>query len=156
MVDDNMNDNINSRQCKKIFSTSETVLLVIVALLIGLSIGFLFNNNKKVIEEKYNDKNLNEFVKNYNYRLENYYEEIDKEKLINSAIAGMMESLDDPYSMYFDESETNNFSITLDGSYKGIGIQIIKDETTGYMLITAVFKDSPASKSGLVAGYMII
>ena len=68
----------------------------------------------------------------------------------------MMESLNDPYSMYFNEEETDNFSITLQGSYQGIGIQIAKDEETGYMLITAVFKDSPAANSGLKAGDMIV
>lgn len=156
MVDDNMNENLNNKQSKNLFSTSETVVLVIISLVIGLSIGFLFNNSKIITKTKYNDKNLEEFAKNYNYILDNYYEEIDKENLINSAIAGMMESLNDPYSMYFDETESNNFSITLDGSYKGIGIQIIKDQATGYMLITSIFKDSPASKSGLIAGDMII
>jgi carboxyl-terminal processing protease len=156
MVDDNMNENLDNKQNKKLFSTSETVVLVIISLIIGLSIGSLFNTGKIVTKMKYNDKNLDEFIKNYNYILDNYYEEIDKEDLINSAISGMMESLDDPHSIYFDESESNNFSISLDGSYKGIGIQIIKNPETGYMLITSIFKDSPAEKSGLKAGDMII
>lgn len=154
MVDDSMND---KKQLKKVFSTSETILLVIMSLLIGLSIGGLFNNKKTITKETdFEDKHLNEFVKNYNYILNNYYEEVDKEALINSAVAGMMESLEDPYSMYFDEEETNNFSISLNGSYQGVGIQIVKDDETGYMLITGVFKDSPAAKSGLKVGDMII
>lgn len=157
MVDDRMNNSINNKQVKKIFSTKETVLLVIMSLLIGLSIGLLFNKNKPINKEMNNiDENLNEFIKNYNYISNNYYEQVDKEKLINSAIAGMMESLDDPYSMYFNEEETDNFSISLNGSYEGIGIQIIKDETTGYMVITSIFKDSPAKEAGLIPGDMII
>lgn len=161
MVDDNMNENRKEnkekKQIRKIFSTRETILLVLMSLLIGILIGSLFNNSKIVVQNRdSDDQYLNEFIRNYNYVLDNYYEKIDKEKLINSAIAGMMESLDDPYSMYFDEEETDNFSITLQGSYQGIGIQITKDEKTGYMLITAVFKDSPAASSGLQAGDMII
>lgn len=157
MVDDNMNNIISNKQQKKIFSTSETILLVIMALLIGLSIGRLLNNDKinsndSVVKDKY----INEFIKNYNYIIDNYYMEIDREDLINNAIAGMTESLEDPYSMYFNEEETNNFSISLNGSYQGLGIQIVKDEETGHMLITSVFKDSPAAKSGLKAGDMII
>lgn len=154
MVDDSMNE--NKKVTKKIFSTSETILLVIVSLLIGLSIGFLFNNKAVSTSPTINDKYLNEFIKNYKYIIDNYYEEIDKEALINSAVAGMMESLDDPYSMYIDEEQTDNFSISLNGSYEGIGIQIAKDEKTGYMLITSVFKDSPAAESGLLPGDMII
>ncbi|MBR6690212.1 MAG: S41 family peptidase [Bacilli bacterium] len=156
MVDDKMND-VDNKQSKKVFSTLETVLLVIMSLVIGLSIGILFNNNKVTTKNtKTNDKYLNEFIKNYNYVLENYYKKIDKEDLINNAIAGMMESLDDPHSVYFDEDETNNFSISLNGSYEGVGIQIGKDPTTGYMLITAVFKNSPAADSGLLPGDMIV
>lgn len=153
MVDDKMNEN---KQERKIFSTAETILLVIMSLLIGLSIGFLFKQNKTTSSEDSKDQNLKEFIKNYNYIINNYYEEVDKEDLINNAIAGMMESLDDPHSVYFDENETDNFTISLNGSYEGVGIQILKDEETGNMLITSIFKDSPAAKSGLLPGDMII
>ena len=157
MVDDKMNENINNKQERKIFSTAETILLVIMSSLIGLSIGLLFKqNNIADSKETETDKNLKEFIKNYNYIIDNYYEEVDKEDLINNAIAGMMESLDDPHSVYFDETETDNFTISLNGSYEGVGIQILKDEESGNMLITGVFKDSPAAESGLLPGDMVI
>lgn len=157
MVDDKMNENINNKQERKIFSTAETILLVIMSSLIGLSIGLLFKqNNIADSKETETDKNLKEFIKNYNYIIDNYYEEVDKEDLINNAIAGMMESLDDPHSVYFDETETDNFTISLNGSYEGVGIQILKDEESGNMLITSIFKDSPAAKSGLLPGDMVV
>ena len=165
IMDKDLNDNINDdknahknkSKFKKIFSTSETILLVIMSLLIGLSIGLLINKNKsKEQEVVFDDPYLNEFIENYDYILNNYYEDVDKEDLINNAISGMMESLDDPYSVYINEDETDVFSISLNGSYEGIGIQMLKDEATGYMLITSVFKDSPAAESGLLAGDMII
>lgn len=157
MVDDKMNENINKKQEKKIFSTAETILLVIMSSLIGLSIGLLFKPNKVVDNsEVVTDQNLKEFIKNYNYIVDNYYQEVDKKDLINSAIAGMMESLDDPHSVYFDETETDNFTISLNGSYQGVGIQILKDEESGNMLITGIFKDSPAAESGLQPGDMVI
>lgn len=161
MVDDNMDENVetikNENNKGKAFTTSETVILVIVSLIVGVLIGFLYSNGKstetRIIKE---DKYVSEFLKNYNFIINNYYESVDKEDLINSAIAGMMESLNDPYSVYINEEETNNFKITLDGSYEGIGVQIIKDSKTGYMLITAVFKDSPAADAGIIPGDMII
>ena len=157
MVDDKMNENINKKQEKKIFSTAETILLVIMSSLIGLSIGLLFKPNKVVDNsEVVTDQNLKEFIKNYNYIVDNYYQEVDKKDLINNAIAGMMESLDDPHSVYFDETETDNFTISLNGSYQGVGIQILKDEESGNMLITGIFKDSPAAESGLQPGDMVI
>jgi len=142
---------------KKMFSTSETILLVFISLLIGLSIGGLLKNTNVISKSNIlNDKNLQEFIENYEYILNNYYEEVDRESLISEAIAGMMNSLDDPYSMYFNDEESDNFSITLDGSYKGIGIQIIKNEETGYMTVASIFKNSPAEEAGLIVGDEII
>lgn len=142
---------------KNTFTTFETVVFVFASLIIGLTMGFILNkNSSKVTKEITDDTYLSEFIRNYNFILNNYYEDIDKEKLINNAISGMMESLDDPYSMYFDETETNNFSTILNGSYEGLGIQIAKEAETGYMIITSVFKNSPASKSGLEVGDKIV
>lgn len=156
-LEDKVNQGIKDRKVSKNFSKSETILLVIIALIIGLLIGALFSKTNVITKSGIiNDEYLKEFVKNYEYILNNYYEDLDKEKLINNAISGMLNSLDDPHSLYMDEDESDNFSITLDGSYKGIGIQITKDEESGYMLVTGVFKNSPASQAGLQAGDKII
>ena len=162
-VEVNPEEKINSKKTnenkktKNIFSVPETITLVIIALIIGLTIGRLLNKPSIITSRSIsNDKYLTEFIENYEYVLNNYYDDIDKEELINSAISGMMESLDDPYSVYMDPEESNTFSITLEGSYKGVGIQIIKDSQTGYMLVTSVFDDSPASEAGIKAGDMIM
>ena len=148
---------LENNKTKNGFSTPEVILLVILTLLIGLTFGRLLNGGKIARQFiKSNDKYIDQFVKNYEYIVDNYYKEIDKEQLINDAIAGMMNSLDDPYSVYFDEAESSNFNITLDGSYKGIGIQITKDEDSGYMLVSSIFKNSPAEKAGLKVGDKII
>ncbi len=151
-----MNNEQKLNERKNVFSTRETILLVILSLIIGISMGMLLKRNSINIEDyKTDNKYLNEFIDNYEYIVNSYYKDIDEEKLVSSAIAGMMESLDDPYSMYFDESETDNFSATLDGSYEGVGIQVTKDDETGYMLITSVFKNSPAASANLIPGDMI-
>ncbi len=156
-VVDIMNENIKLKNNKNNFSTAETILLVVISLIIGLSIGSLLNKNNIVTQSRnVKDEHLQEFIKNYEFILNNYYKDVDQESLINNAIAGMMDSLDDPYSMYFNEEESDNFSITLDGSYQGVGIQISKDTETDYMVVTAVFKSSPAFDAGIQAGDKII
>ena len=146
----------NKENKKKTFTTSEVILLVIMSLLIGLSASLLLSKTSVITKNQIiDDAYLKEFVDNYEYIVNNYYEEVDKSKLIDNAIKGMTESLDDPYSTYFNENESDNFSITLNGSYKGVGIQIGKEEN-GYMLITAVFKNSPAEEAGLKAGDEVI
>ena len=142
-------------QSKK-FSTSETVILVIMSLLIGFVLGDILTSSNSKSYNKTNDEYLQELIDNYEYVIDNYYEEIDKQALVNGAISGMMESLEDPYSMYFNESETDNFSITLKGSYSGIGVQIGKEEDTGYMLISTVFKNSSAANAGIKAGDKVV
>lgn len=146
----------NKDNNKKTFTTSEVILLVIMSLLIGLSASLLLSKTSVITKNQIiDDAYLKEFVDNYEYIVNNYYEEVDKSKLIDKAIKGMTESLDDPYSTYFNENESDNFSITLNGSYKGVGIQIGKEEN-GYMLITVVFKNSPAEEAGLKAGDEVI
>lgn len=146
----------NKDNNKKTFTTSEVILLVIMSLLIGLSASLLLSKTSVITKNQIiDDAYLKEFVDNYEYIVNNYYEEVDKSKLIDKAIKGMTESLDDPYSTYFNENESDNFSITLNGSYKGVGIQIGKEEN-GYMLITAIFKNSPAEEAGLKAGDEVI
>ena len=147
----------NSDPDKRKFTASETILLVIMTLVIGVLLGSLLGKTNIVTKKTVlTDENLIEFVENYNYILNNYYKEIDKKDLIGKAIAGMMDSLDDPYSMYFDKTESENFSITLDGSYQGVGVQVLKNEEDGNILITAVFKNSPAEIAGLKAGDLVI
>ena len=127
-----------------------------MASIVSYFIGHILTFDKEKNTVIKNDPFVEEFVRNYNYIVENYYDNVNRQDLINSAIDGMVQSLDDPYSTYIDETAVDNFNITLNGSYKGIGVQIVKDNNSGYILVTGVFKDSPASKAGLKAGDYII
>ena len=54
---------------------------------------------------------------------------IDKEALIYGAIRGMLEELNDPYTVFFDKEETGEFLNSVSGFFEGIGIEIgIRDE----------------------------
>lgn len=154
---ENIYNNLKEKMDKKSIKNLEAILFVTIALLVGILIGETFTKTNIITtEKKLSDKNLNKFIYNYEYILNNYYKEIDEDELINGAIKGMTEMLEDPYSIYMDEAESNNFSITLDGSYKGLGIQIAKEEKTGYMIVAGIIKNSPASKSDLKVGDKII
>ena len=85
--------------------------------------------------------------------MDNYYGDVDKTKLVDSAIAGMLSTLD-KNSTYVGGSDTN-FSIYLEGSYEGTGIQVFNDEDNN-VVIYSVFEGTPASKAGLKAGDIII
>ncbi|MBT2662470.1 S41 family peptidase [Bacillus sp. ISL-45] len=76
-----------------------------------------------------------------------YFEEVDQEKLINGAIDGMLESLDDPYSDYMSQEDAKNFHQSLSSSFEGIGAEI--QERDGFIFIVTPLKGSPAEKAGL-------
>lgn len=129
------------------FTTKEVVTLVIITCIVSFIMGAIFFGNDKKGTVLL-DNNLNNFIEQYNYVVENYYEEVDKKELINGAIKGMVESLGDDYSVYLDQDTSDNFNITLNGSYEGIGVSVattVNDE----IMIVGVFENSPAEKAGL-------
>ena len=139
-------------ETQKQFKLSEVIILIIITLIIGFIIGLsLFKvtlEKKDSIKINTNDKELKKFVDNYNYIIDNYYGELDKKELIDNAISGMIESIDDPYTTYIDEQSSNSFSTTLEGSFEGIGVEIVNDSDNN-IVVYSVIKDSPAQKAGI-------
>lgn len=132
----------------------EIVIILINIVLLSCLIGYLFGikADMKEDEEKYTTASteIQTFIDQYNYILENYYgEEVNKEKLIESAINGMLNSLDD-YSGVIGNS-SNSFNITLDGRYEGIGVSILSN-VDGEIVVVGVYDDTPASKAGIKPG----
>lgn len=157
IINTEMQPKKNQPKSSKRFSLLEVIILIIITITISMSLGMIIvrNKNIKVKNEPIKDKYLETFIENYNYIVDNYYENVDKEKLINDAIAGMMNTLDDPYSAYISDEESNSFNINLEGSYQGLGVSIVKDPETNYIMIYYTFKDSPADQAGLKSGDLI-
>ncbi|MGK0554041.1 S41 family peptidase [Macrococcus capreoli] len=98
-----------------------------------------------------------EFVKLYNvYDTLNkdYYKSVDKQALIDGAIKGMVNGLDDPYSEYMTEKEQNEFSESMQGDFQGIGAEI--EQKDGKILISSPIKDAPAYKAGIKPNDIIV
>jgi len=151
-------ENTKNDKLELSFSLFEVVLIIIITILSCLLIfSFIKLNEPKNpsddITEEYTEKDIEMFLKQYNYILNNYYGDIDKDELLKSAISGMLESLDD-YSQIIDE-ESNSFSITLEGEYEGVGISIYND-IYGNIIIDEVYQNTPAAKAGLKAQDIIV
>lgn len=81
-------------------------------------------------------------------------DDISDNDLIYSAVAGLVEGLDDPHSVFFDPVENEEFIDSINGDFEGIGAEIsIKDDQ---LTVVAPLPDSPAEKSGLLAGDKIL
>ncbi len=141
---------------KGTFKLWEVILIALISsIVMSLGTGYVvFRGKGTNYKTVTNSKHLNEFVTSYNNILNNYYDEIDEEKLIDAAINGMLKYLGDPYTTYLDENNTNLLNDSLKGSYEGIGVEVTMN-TENAILIANVFKDSPASNAGMQIGDII-
>lgn len=73
---------------------------------------------------------------------------------IYGAMQGLVNSLGDPYTVYFPPEETEMFESDIAGSFGGVGMEVGKKENT--LTVISPIKDSPAEKAGIKAGDRII
>jgi len=86
----------------------------------------------------------------------NYYDKskLDPSKMLNGAISGLVQSIEDPYTIYLPPTSNNNFKQGLAGQFQGIGAELgIKDKK---IIIIAPLSDSPAQKAGIKAGDVVL
>ncbi|MDR2980166.1 MAG: S41 family peptidase [Bacteroidales bacterium] len=98
-------------------------------------------------------KNVDIFISVMKELNSKYAEDISPTALTKTAIDAMLQSLD-PYTVYFPESQIEDFRIMTTGQYGGIGstIQPHGDK----VVISELFEDSPAAEAGLMAGDIIM
>lgn len=133
---------------KTSFRTAEVVTLVLITCVVSLLMGIIISKPNQKQSYELADEEIQNFIEQYNYIVNNYYEEVDKKELLDAALEGMVESLGDPYSTYLDESSSSTFNATLNGSYEGIGVEITNDVSNN-IIVTQVFEDTPAHKAGV-------
>ncbi|HZK44567.1 MAG TPA: S41 family peptidase [Syntrophomonadaceae bacterium] len=76
-------------------------------------------------------------------------------ELIQGATAGIVESLDDPYSKYLDKDTWQELKIRLEAQFGGIGVYVSQDEQ-GRLKVVSPIKATPAFKAGVKHGDIII
>lgn len=134
------------------FSLLEVIIIILISILFGIIIGYLITFSKGGVAS---DSNIEEIVDTYHNIVDEYYGKVDKDKLSEAAIKGMIDSLEDPYSNYMDNETTNDFNEQIDGSFVGIGVVVMYGEDE-YNHIVEIYKNSPAEKAGLKANDIII
>ena len=122
-------------------------------LFIALFTGLLFSVTHAVAEEKKDDVDTYELLNLFGEVLErakvSYVEEVTDKKLIESAINGMLTSLD-PHSSYLDAEAFKYMSEQTKGKFGGLGIEVTMDN--GLVKVVSPIDDTPAAKAGLKAG----
>lgn len=87
---------------------------------------------------------------------ESYTGEVDDEEMEGYMYKGMMASLGDPYSAYYTSEEYEELTTETTGSYKGIGVVMQQDVTTGEVKVVRCYEGAPGAKAGLLPEDVLI
>ena len=87
---------------------------------------------------------------------ESYTGDVDDEEMEEYMYKGMMASLGDPYSAYYTSEEYEELTTETTGSYKGIGVVMQQDVTTGEVKVVRCYEGAPGAKAGLLPEDVLI
>lgn len=149
------NINVIKSDDNKLYTFEELVIIMIISLIIGFftcySLIKIFTRNIDYITLS---KDLNKVVSTYKAITENYNGKVEKDKLVEGAVEGMISSVGDVYTNYGDSQYAEAFNETVTGVYEGIGCTVMKTEDG--IKVVEVFADGPAEKAGLKSDDIII
>jgi len=72
---------------------------------------------------------------------------LDSQKMIEGASAGLVQSLNDPYSVFLNKEQTKDLSDELSGEFFGVGMEIGRKK--GFLVVVAPLPNTPAARAGL-------
>lgn len=119
----------------------------------------LFNifTSKPVINDSKPD--LTEFWKVWDLLEEKFAtgsttKDVSDEERIRGAINGLVDSYDDPYTVYFPPEDAESFNETIAGNFSGVGMEVGLREKL--ITVIAPLSGTPAEKAGIIAGDVIV
>lgn len=156
---DHENDSRKNGKFRLLAIGFSIVVIAAISFLAGTLMGPLVKDTTTAnLEEKFPGiTDIEDFEKLFDVRdtlYKTYYKEIDDDVLIEGAIKGMVDSLGDPYSVFFNAQEYSSFNEEGQGNYVGIGIMVgIKDDK---IVVISPFEGTPAYNAGIRTGDFII
>lgn len=121
------------------------ILLIVVSLLISTSVVYLLATNHG---------NLGQIITVFTLIKSQSIEDISTSELIQGSVRGMVEALNDPYSVYLDKTTYDTLQERMLGTYGGIGLLITKDAEER-LVVVSPFRGTPAHRAGVAAGDFI-
>lgn len=144
------------------------IISILISLALGFAGGFLFKNSntenplgivKNLINQdvgKSENVDFSLFWKVYNDLNAKYVDKgnVDSQKILYGAINGLVNSVGDPYTVFFEPVTSKKFQEEISGSFGGVGIEIGK--RNNILTVIAPIKDTPAFKAGIKASDKIL
>lgn len=149
-------------------SKKKAILIVVILLIITNLFTFSLTNlmtlrfNDKIVipkgEYQYLKNVYDEFSKVMSIREyinKSYLREVDEESLSEGIIKGMVQALEDPYSVYMTADEFASFTDQTAGVYGGIGV-IVTPGDDNLITVVSPIEDTPGERAGIKTGDKII
>jgi carboxyl-terminal processing protease len=124
-------------------------IIVSLILLTAVTSGFFLNQETRDFRIA---KNLDIFFSLYREINTFYVDDIDPDKTVKAGIDNMLKTLD-PYTVYYPESDVDEFTFMTTGKYGGIGSLIRSNGD--YVVISEVYRGFPADQAGIKAGDLL-
>ncbi len=143
---------------KKLFAVLGSVLVAILLLAgvfsAGLVTGYKLEDEKQAqLSRSY--PSVEKVGEAIHLIKENYVEEISTQKLIEGAVKGVVEALNDPYTHYLSRKDFDQFRETTTGKFEGVGM-VVGANKDGQIAVVSPLEGTPADRAGIKAGDVIL
>jgi len=125
---------------------SSTLVGIILSMVIGVALGVAGHQTTQQFSPVQNQSTLRDALRHVQH---NYVEEVSEQQLLDNAIEGLMQGLDD-YSVFLNESDFETLQTNTTGKFGGIGIEL--GLVDGYFTVISPMDGTPAQNAGIAAG----
>lgn len=84
-----------------------------------------------------------------------YYDEIEESALEDGMLTGYIEALQEPYTAYYNEEETESLFASAEGVFGGIGVGIMQNPETMEVVFVEIYEGTPGDKAGFLQGDIV-
>jgi carboxyl-terminal processing protease len=129
------------------------LIAVPAALAVGLYLGGHPDDLPGAVRDVFVDDSTSLDAKARDVIKDNYYRPVPDERLENGSLHGMVDALHDRFSHYFTPQQNKIFEQSIGGEFSGVGMTVVENRRG--LLVTGVFKGSPAARAGIEPGTII-
>src|SRR3989344_7656039 len=137
---------------KKVIIPGSSVLIILASFASGIYIG----KNESESSKSPVNANLEPLFKAWQIVEERYVdsENLKPQDLVYGTVSGLLNSLGDPYSVFFPPEEHKEFQIEISGHFEGVGMEV--GIRKNILTVVAPLKGTPSEKAGVKAGDKIL